>query len=222
MQKKGIKGKDAFMKAYSHLVFDIDGTLIDTVKIHMISLERTLKKYWGADAKLPDLRFSFGIPGTATMETLKFADPAEAHREWEKEYLACAKEAPGQLFPGMKETLEKLKGTKTAMGIITSKTRSEYEEDFRGRGLGEYFTCVVTSTDTERGKPFPEPMLEYLKQTGAKPGEVLYLGDSVHDMACARAAGVDHALVLWGSLMPEGIEATYRLEKPEEILGFTL
>ena len=43
--------------AYSHLVFDIDGTLIDTVKIHMISLERTLKKYWGADAKLPDLRF---------------------------------------------------------------------------------------------------------------------------------------------------------------------
>ena len=93
MQKKGIKGKDAFMKAYSHLVFDIDGTLIDTVKIHMISLERTLKKYWGADVKLPDLRFSFGIPGTATMETLGFADPAEAHREWEKEYLACAKEA---------------------------------------------------------------------------------------------------------------------------------
>ena len=46
LQKKGIKGKDAFMKAYSHLVFDIDGTLIDTVKIHMISLERTLKKYW--------------------------------------------------------------------------------------------------------------------------------------------------------------------------------
>ncbi len=74
MQKKGIKGKDAFMKAYSHLVFDIDGTLIDTVKIHMISLERTLKKYWGADAKLPDLRFSFGIPGTATMETLGFTE----------------------------------------------------------------------------------------------------------------------------------------------------
>lgn len=78
----------------------------------------------------------------------------------------------------------------------------------------------MTSSDTRKGKPFPDPMLEYLKRTGAEPGEVLYLGDSVHDMACARDAGVDHGLVLWGSLMPDGIEATYRLEKPEEILGF--
>ncbi len=97
------------MRTYSHLVFDIDGTLIDTVKIHMISLERVLREYWGEDAKLPDLRFSFGIPGGAAMEALKLPDPAEAHKRWEKEYLACAKEAPGQLFPGMKETLEKLK-----------------------------------------------------------------------------------------------------------------
>ena len=51
------------MKAYKHLVFDIDGTLIDTVNIHMVSLERILKKFWGEDARIPDLRFSFGIPG---------------------------------------------------------------------------------------------------------------------------------------------------------------
>ena len=208
------------MKAYNHLVFDIDGTLIDTVNIHMVSLERILKKFWGEDARIPDLRFSFGIPGEAAMEALKLPDPAEAHREWEKVYLSCAKEAPGQLFPGMRETLDRLKGTETALGIITSKTRSEFEEDFRGRGLGSYFACVVTASDTSRGKPFPDPMLEYLRQTGAEPREVLYLGDSVHDMECARKAGVDCALVLWGSLMPEGIEATYRLEKPEEILDF--
>ncbi len=208
------------MRTYSHLVFDIDGTLIDTVKIHMISLERVLREYWGEDAKFPDLRFSFGIPGGAAMEALKLPDPAEAHKRWEKEYLSCAKESPGQLFPGMEETLEKLSGREVHLGLITSKTRSEYEADFRDRELGGYFDCVVTSSDTRKGKPFPDPMLEYLKRTGAKPGEVLYLGDSVHDMTCARDAGVDHGLVLWGSLMPDGIEATYRLEKPEEILGF--
>ena len=141
-------------------------------------------------------------------------------QRWEKEYLSCAKESPGQLFPGMEETLEKLSGREVHLGLITSKTRSEYEADFRDRELGGYFDCVVTSSDTRKGKPFPDPMLEYLKRTGAKPGEVLYLGDSVHDMTCARDAGVDHGLVLWGSLMPDGIEATYRLEKPEEILGF--
>lgn len=208
------------MKVYSHLVFDIDGTLIDTVKIHMVSLEKTLRRYWGEDAKLPDLKFTFGIPGKAAMEALKLPDPEEAYREWEREYLACAEKSRGPLFPGIKEALDKIRKTKASLGIITSKTRDEYEEDFRGRGLKQYFSCVVTSSDTKRGKPSPEPMLEYLKRTGAEPGEVLYLGDSVHDMECARAAGVDHALVLWGSLMPEGIEADYRLERPEEIPGF--
>lgn len=208
------------MKTYSHLVFDIDGTLLDTIGIHMISLEKILKKYWGEDMVLPDLRFSFGIPGGTTMEILGLPDPEKAHKEWEEAYLAYARETKVSLFSGMREVLEELSRTEVTMGIITSKTRSEYQEDFDERGLGEYFSCVVTASDTPKGKPFPDPMLEYLKCTGAKPEEVLYFGDSIHDMQCAREAGVDHALVLWGSLMPEEILATYRLKEPKEILSF--
>ena len=63
-------------------------------------------------------------------------------------------------------------------------------------------------------------MLEYMRQTGARPEEILYIGDSIYDMQCAQAAGVDHALALWGCLLPEGIEATYHLEKAEDILEF--
>ena len=86
--------------------------------------------------------------------------------------------------------------------------------------MRKLFPWVVTASDTPKGKPYPDPMLEYLRRTGAAPEEVLYFGDTAYDMDCARSAGVDHALVLWGCLSPEGIEATYRLEKAEEILEF--
>lgn len=208
------------MKTYKHLVFDIDGTLIDTAKIHFTSLERALKILWGEGKEIPDLKFSFGIPGIRTMEILEFPDPVEAHKVWERTYIECSQEIGIKPFEGVKEVLEKLSKTEASLGIITSKNREEYEEDFARRGMGDYFACAVTASDTGRGKPYPDPMLEYLKRTGAKPEEVLFFGDSAYDMECARVAGVDGALVLWGSLMPEEIEANYRLKEVEEILGF--
>ena len=63
-------------------------------------------------------------------------------------------------------------------------------------------------------------MFAYLKMTGAAPEESLFFGDTVDDMDCARGAGVEHALVLWGCLCPDEIEATYKLEKVEDILDF--
>ena len=70
------------MKTYKHLVFDVDGTLINTVEIHMTSLKRTLRRLWGEETPLPDLKFSFGIPGLRTMELLKFPDAEAAYKVW--------------------------------------------------------------------------------------------------------------------------------------------
>lgn len=208
------------MKAYKHLVFDIDGTLIDTAKIHFTSLERALRILWGEGKEIPDLKFSFGISGVRTMEILEFPDPVEAHKVWDRTYIECSREMGIKPFEGVREVLEKLSKTEASLGIITSKSREEYEEDFGRREMGGYFACAVTASDTHRGKPNPDPMLEYLKRTGAKPEETLFFGDSAYDMECARAAGVDRALVLWGCLVPEGIEADYRLKAVEEILEF--
>ena len=194
------------MKTYRHLVFDIDGTIIDSAKINMLSLQETVKELRGDVMPLEDLYFSFGIPGVRAMEILGFPEPEKAVQVWIRNYSACAERLGMPLFPGMREILERL--------------REEYDEHFEKQGLLELFPCVVTASDTPKGKPYPDPMLEYLRRTGAAPEEVLYFGDTAYDMDCARSAGVDHALVLWGCLSPEGIEATYRLEKAEEILEF--
>lgn len=208
------------MKTYKHLVFDVDGTLINTEKIHFASLEQVLKKYWGEEAVLPDLRFSFGIPGLRTMEILELPNPKEANREWERTYIEYAGKMGFTPFEGIEAVLERLSETEASLGIITSRSRKEYEKDFVGWKPGSYFSCVVTASDTRRGKPYPDPMLEYLKNTGAKPEEVLFFGDSSYDMECARGAGVDCALVLWGGVPLEKLEADYRLREVEEILNF--
>ena len=195
------------MKTYKHLVFDIDGTIIDSAKINMLSLQETVKELRGDVMPLEDLYFSFGIPGVRAMEILGFPEPEKAVQVWIRNYSACAERLGMSLFPGMREILERLREKGASLGIITSKLR-------------ELFPWVVTASDTPKGKPYPDPMLEYLRRTGAAPEEVLYFGDTAYDMDCARSAGVDHALVLWGCLSPEGIEATYRLETQEEILEF--
>ena len=208
------------MKTYKHLVFDIDGTIIDSAKINMLSLQETVKELRGDVMPLEDLYFSFGIPGVRAMEILGFPEPEKAVQVWMRNYSACAERLGMPLFPGMREILERLREKGASLGIITSKLREEYDEHFEKQGLLELFPWVVTASDTPKGKPYPDPMLEYLRRTGAAPEEVLYFGDTAYDMDCARSAGVDHALVLWGCLSPEGIEATYRLEKAEEILEF--
>lgn len=208
------------MKTYKHLVFDIDGTIIDSAKINMLSLQETVRELRGEVMPLEELYFSFGIPGIRAMEILGFSKPAEALQAWIKNYSAYAERLGMPLFPGMREVLDKLHAEGVSLGIITSKLREEYDDHFGRRGLLELFPCAVTSSDTPKGKPYPDPMLEYLRRTGAKPEEVIYFGDTAYDMDCARAAGVDHGLVLWGCLNPDGIEATYRLNRVEELLGF--
>lgn len=208
------------MKKYKHLVFDIDGTLLDTVKIHSVSLQRAVEEVRGVKIPLEDLSFSFGIPGIRALEILGFEHPEEDIKVWIRHYDICAKEFGKKMFPGVQQVLEQLKKSGVTLGIITSKLRDEYERDANECGMQPYFDCAVTASDTERGKPHPDPMLKYMELTGARPEEILYFGDSIYDMQCGQAAGVDHVLVLWGCLNPEGIEATYRLEKPEEILSF--
>ena len=70
------------MKTYTHLVFDIDGTIIDSARINMLSLQETVRELRGEVMPLEDLYFSFGIPGIRAMEILGFSQPAEAAHQW--------------------------------------------------------------------------------------------------------------------------------------------
>ena len=162
------------MKTYKHLVFDIDGTIIDSAKINMLSLQETVKELRGDVMPLEDLYFSFGIPGVRAMEILGFPEPEKAVQVWIRNYSVCAERLGMPLFPGMREILERLREKGASLGIITSKLREEYDEHFEKQGLLELFPWVVTASDTPKGKPYPDPMLEYLRRTGPGGSAVLW------------------------------------------------
>lgn len=203
---------------YSHIVFDIDGTLLDTETAVLSSLQRLLQDLWGRVVPRDDLRFALGITGEDALETLHIdasAVPA-ACALWDDYYRDCAPET--HVFPEIEAVLEQLVAQGKTLGVITSKTRREFALDFLPFGLSHYFSVCVCADDTARHKPDPAPMLHYISCAGASVSQTLYVGDSVYDMCCARDAGVDCALALWGCKNPDEIDATYKLSSPALLL----
>lgn len=126
-----------------------------------------------------------------------------------------------ELFDGIKPLIEELKSQHYQLGIITSKSRMEYQNDFHPLGLDAYFDTVVCAEDSMRPKPSPDPMLKYLELTGLKQEEVLYIGGTLDDMQCAKQAGISFGLALWGCTSVRHIYATYYFNTPRDV-SYTL
>ena len=81
-----------------------------------------------------------------------------------------------------------------------------------------YFDYVITSADSQRFKPFPDPMFAYLKKSGAKADECLYVGDTIFDYNCAHDAGVDFTLVDWKGIAPKEILYEYKVKSIKNLI----
>jgi len=202
---------------YKNIVFDVDGTLIDTESADLQALHDMMLDLTQKDIPLEDLRFAIGIPGVGALTDLGLKNTENAFALWRKYYLKHIGET--KVFPGISEVLEQLAGRSCVLGIVTSRLKFEFLEDVDPLGLSHYFPFIVCADDTEEHKPHPAPMHKFLELSGADPSSTLYVGDTVYDMECARAAGVASALALWGGKPPKNISATYFLREPGELLN---
>ncbi len=106
--------------------------------------------------------------------------------------------------------------------VVTSKNRRAMERGLRTCGLVEFFDVCVTTDDVDRYKPHPAPVVEALDRLSADASDAVFIGDSPHDVASGRAAGVATAAVLWGPFSAEELSLsspTFLLDKPAEILS---
>lgn len=182
---------------YNRIVFDIDGTLVDTAHAMLHSLQDSLKQYRGLRPDIAELEFALAMPGR---EALRFLRVPEIDRVYE---IWCANlehyRHTMTPFTGVETLLENLSKQGKHLGIITSKTRAQYRQDFEALGLGKYFHTVICLENAERPKPSAAPMLKYLQQIGAKPQETIYIGDSPQDEQCAHTAGVAFLPPVWNN-----------------------
>ncbi len=202
---------------YSCVVFDIDGTLLDTEQVDQSALQTVLLQRTGKRYELPDLKFSWGIPGLDAAAQLNISDREEFLREWEAEIERHIDSV--HPFPGVAAMLERLRAMGLRLGIATSKNRREFLRDFPSSGLLDYFEpeLIVTADDTIRHKPDPAPLLEVLKRAGVPPERALYLGDTGYDSRCAAGAGVEFGLAVWGAGSLRHIRAACYFATPGEV-----
>ncbi len=122
------------------------------------------------------------------------------------------------LYKGIETLLQELRKQGYKLGIITSKSREQYTNDFIPLHLSDYFNTVICAEVSESIKPSQDLMLEYLKQTGVDKIDVLFIGDSIDDFQCASNAGVEFGLALWGCTSVQHILADYFFNTPKDVL----
>jgi phosphoglycolate phosphatase-like HAD superfamily hydrolase len=202
---------------YNTVIFDVDGTLIDTERALIGSLQKLLMEYHDKEYQEQDLSFVLGVPGTVSLLKLGIKNADEANAKWNL-YMKDLYHTV-RVFDHIKSTLGKLKSSGAVTGIVTSKTRQELINDFVPFGLSDYLGHSVCADDTKKHKPSPEPLLKFLEITGVAPETSIYIGDTIYDMQCAADAGVDFGLALWGAKEAHRINAKYKLSNPYEVLN---
>jgi pyrophosphatase PpaX len=179
------------------VLFDLDGTVIDSGPIIVASMKHAARTVLGREVEERLLTAAIGGPGLV-----------RAYRE-HNEPLHEELEA----FWEVVEVLPRLREQGRRLGIVTAKRRLTAQLAFdRLPGLEDNFEVVIGADDTERHKPDPEPILEALARLGARPAESAYVGDSPFDVRAARAAGVFAVAVAWGGIHGEPV---LRAEQPD-------
>ena len=200
---------------YQHIVFDIDGTLINTEHAILHSLQDTLEECIHEKVPIKQLLFVMGITGEDALRQLKINNIPLSLKLWEENIKKYSNTIT--VYDGIQELLNSLSECDCKIGIVTSKTKAEFKDDFDRFGLNHYFKTIICTDDTTEHKPSPEPLLKYIEISGACNEQILYIGDSKYDSLCAKNAEVDFALAMWGSHTRE-LEADYFIETPNALL----
>ena len=179
------------------VLFDFDGTLVNTNDVIIASWQHTYKHYRGREESIEKITACFGEPLLITMarEFPEVApeESAEVYRQFQQQNAHLLV----KIFPGIVDLLKALKEAGYRMGIVTSRTRESALRYMDMFGITEYFEAMVTCDDTTVHKPNPEPILLGLEKMGITKDEAIMIGDSPFDIKCANNAGVKSVMVDW-------------------------
>lgn len=204
-----------------HIVFDFDGTLLNTDRLIIDSWQAVFRHYNGEQGDEDLILSTFGETVKTTMLKLfPDADQNEAteiYRAYQREHSAGAY----GLYPGIEELLNKLSAKGYTMAIVTSRLKKTTFQYLNELGIEDKFKLVLTADDVDAHKPDPKPLLAAMEKLGAIKSETIMLGDTKFDIGCSNNAGVESVLVEWGHRITEngldGCTPTYRIKKPQDL-----
>ena len=215
------------MKSYNTYLFDLDGTLIDTldliVKCFQYNLDRIAGIQVTRDQVLPNVGLPLREQYRVFLEPLDlsidYQEVLDAHMDYQiqhwKNYI--------HEYPGAKDTLRGLKKRGAKLAIVTSRRQETANLYIQAFGFHNYIDVLCTPDKTLKHKPYPDPALWTLDQLDARPEQALFVGDSLFDVQCGNGAGCDTCYVSWGHRPVSEIAPvpTYVIDRLEELLSQT-
>ncbi|WP_127583196.1 pyrophosphatase PpaX [Paenibacillus koleovorans] len=203
------------------IIFDLDGTIVDTNELIIQSFMHTLngitEKTYAREDIIPHM-------GYALTEQIKFFTGLEQIDDLVVKYRQFNLAKHDELvreFPHVREVLAALQAGGIRMGVATNKMRMTTELGLKLCGLDPFIDVIMTVEDVAQGKPNPEMILKALEQLGANPSETLMVGDSQYDIIAGREAGVGTVGVAWslkGEVHLRKFEPTYMIHDMRELL----
>lgn len=213
------------MRNYDTVIFDLDGTLLNTLEDLKDGVNHVLKEHGYPQRTLEEVR---QFVGNGIRRLMELAVPEgvagemfeEVFEEFHTYYTAhcqiktCA-------YDGILELLQELKEQGYALAIVSNKNQgavSELNEIY----FKEWIETAIGQTDGIRKKPAPDTVLQALKMLGKEKETALYVGDSEVDFQTAENAGMDCVLVTWGFRTTEELETftpVARIKRPQELLN---
>lgn len=190
---------------YKYILFDLDGTLIDTDQLIIDSFKHTYKLHLDREVEKMEILQYFGEPLITTLRRYS-PENAEAMYNTFIQYNESIHDHSVSLCCNIEETLQQLKELGCLMAVVTSKRSKMAYRGLELFDILQYFDAIVTVDDTTHHKPHPEPVQKALEKLGAEPGEALMVGDSVFDIQCAHNAGVHAVKVSWGAALEQKME----------------
>lgn len=207
---------------YRGILFDLDGTLVDSLDLILSSYRHTMREHLGHVPPDEEWLRTMGMP--LRVQLTSFAESPEQLEAMFQTYIEhnqAHHDRLIRLFPGMREVLSTLHRAGYRLGVVTSKIRDNALRELRTSGLDGLFDGLVSANDVQQPKPNPEPVLRALRSLDLPATDVLLVGDSLYDLQAGRAAGVHTAAALWGPFGREYLaagEPDYWLEHVAELL----
>jgi pyrophosphatase PpaX len=202
------------------VLFDLDGTLIDTVELIVRSFQHVAVQHLGTVLDRPTVVATIGRPLRECLEELAPGRGAELYATYTA-YNHAHHDLLVQPVPGMLEALPLLRERGYRLGLVTSKPRQGADLALVRYELGALLEVIVCLDDTARHKPAPDPLLHACERLGLTPAACLYVGDSTFDVLSARAAAMPVGAVLWGAGTAESLRRlgpSALLASPAELL----
>ncbi len=181
------------------MLFDLDGTLVDTVPF---ILEAVRSAFEGYGACPTDAEWIAGIGTPLRTQLASFArrpQDVETLFERYRTFWIAHHDERTRAFPGAVEVVRALAAAGHPIGVVTAKIEHGALRTLRHTGLLPYVQAVIGADSCAHAKPHPEPVLLALSRLEEAPGEALLVGDSPHDIAAAKAAGARAVAALWGA-----------------------